>query len=69
MYENGIIIIKKKNEQMWEMHVIHTWILMNKEYILLYILALSKGHENQANILNTFSTYIYKKHPWADLEG
>lgn len=54
---------------MWEMHVIHTWILMNKEYILIYILALSEGHENQANILNTFSTYIYKKHPWADLEG
>lgn len=45
------------------MHVIHTWILMNKEYILFYILALSEGHENQANILNTFSTYIYKKHP------
>lgn len=52
------------------MHVIHTWILMNKEYILFDILAqLSEGHENQANILNTFSTYIYKKHPWADLEG
>lgn len=45
------------------MHVIHTWILMNKQYILIYILALYEGHENQANILNTFSTYIYKKHP------
>lgn len=45
------------------MHVIHTWILMNKEYKSFYILALSEKHENQANILNTFSTYIYKKHP------
>lgn len=49
---------------------IYTWILMNKEYILFDILAqLSEGHKNQANILNTFSTYIYKKHPRADLEG
>lgn len=40
------------------MHVIHTWILMNKEYILNYILALSEGLENQGNISNTFIIYL-----------
>lgn len=36
------------------MHVIHTCTLVNKEYILFYMLALSEGLENQADT----STYV-----------
>lgn len=55
------------------MHVIHTCTLVNKEYILFYMLALSEGLDNQADTStctsNTFSAYIYKKDPCAELEG
>lgn len=61
------------NAKKRKMHVIHTCILANKGNKISFKLALSEGPENQTITItctsNTFSTYIYKKHPCAELEG